>query len=105
MLHMKRPTTYTIIDGIRPDDAPAHMQRQWHSGRMNLARNRVLQGEFAAHVIAWRAIQHAGDDGAIVLEDDCVVYRPRPLTSAQYPLNAITLLGDCFRGFRQIGSL
>ena len=73
LLNMKLPTTYTIIDGVRPDDVPDHIQAHWHAGRMKLERNRALQGAFAAHVNAWRAIQHAGDDGAIVLEDDCAL--------------------------------
>ena len=66
---------------------------------MSLERNRALQGAFAAHVRAWRALLHAGDAGGIVLEDDCIFYRPHPLAPMQYPTDAVTLLGGCFRGF------
>ena len=100
---MKLPTTYTIIDGVHPDHVPEHIQAHWYAGRMSLERNRALQGAFAAHVNAWQAIQDGGDDGAVVLEDDCVYYRQHPLTTEQYPSNAITLLGGCFRGFGKWG--
>ena len=94
---------YTVIDGVRPDDVPAHISAHWHSGRMSLERNRALQGAFAAHVRAWEAILAAGDDGFIVLEDDCISYRQHPISPAQYPIDAITLLGGCFRGFGNSG--
>jgi hypothetical protein len=58
-----------------------------------------LQGAFAAHVRAWRALLHAGDAGGIVLEDDCIFYSPHLLAPMQYPTDAVTLLGGCFRGF------
>ena len=44
---------------------PDHIQAHWYAGRTGLDRNRRLQGAFAAHVQAWRAILHAGDNGAI----------------------------------------
>ena len=94
---------YRVIDGVRPDDVPAHILAYWHAGRMTLERNRALQGAFAAHVRAWRAILDAGDGGSIVLEDDCISYRPHPISPAQYPPDAITLLGGCFRGFGKWG--
>ena len=84
---------YRVINGVRPDDVPAHILAYWHAGRMSLERNRALQGAFAAHVRAWRAILDAGDGGSIVLEDDCISYRPHPISPAQYPTDAITLLG------------
>ena len=94
---------YRVIDGVRPDDVPAHILAYWNAGRMTLERNRALQGAFAAHVRAWRAILDAGDGGSIVLEDDCISYRPHPFSLVQYPTDAITLLGGCFRGFGKWG--
>ena len=84
--------SYRVIDGVCPDEVPAHILVHWNSGRMSLAHNRALQGAFAAHVRAWRAILHAGDAG-IVLEDDCIFYRPHPLAPRHYPTDAVTLLG------------
>ena len=94
---------YRVIDGVRPDDVPAHILAYWHAGRMSLERNRALQGAFAAHVRAWRAILDAGGGGSIVLEDNCISYRSHPISPAQYPTDAITLLGGCFRGFGNWG--
>ena len=37
------------------------------------------------------------------MEDDCISYRPHPFSLAQYPTDAITLLGGCFRGFGKWG--
>ena len=90
---------YRVIDGVCPDEVPAHIVAHWNSGRMSLERNRALQGAFAAHVRAWRALLHAGDAGGIALEDDCIFYRPHPLAPMQYPTDAVTLLGGCSRGF------
>jgi len=88
-----------VIDGVCPDEVPAHIVAHWNSGRMSLEHNRALQGAFAAHVRAWRAILHAGDAGGIVLEDACIFYMPHPLAPRHYPTDAVTLLGGCFRGF------
>ena len=96
LLNMRLPTTYTIIDGVRPDDFPAHIQEPWFVGRMSLERNQARQGAFAAHVNAWRAIQHVGDSGAIVLEDDCIFYRQHRLTSAEYPIGCDYIVGWLF---------
>ena len=90
---------YRVIDGVCANEVPAHIEAHWNSGRMSLERNRALQGAFAAHVQAWRALLHAGDAGGTVLEDDCIMYRPHPLAPMQYPTDAVTLLGGCFRGF------
>ena len=47
---------YRVIDGVCPDEVPAHIVANWNSRRMILARHKALQGAFAAHVRAWRAI-------------------------------------------------
>ena len=47
---------YRVIDGVCPDEVPAHIVANWNSGRMRLEHNRALQGAFAAQVRAWRAI-------------------------------------------------
>ena len=96
---MQLPSTYTLIEGVRPDDVPEHIRKHWNSGRMSLDRNRALQGAFAAHVKSWRASLDGGDVGAMVLEDDCIYYRSHPLTPDSFPTGAIALLGGCFRGF------
>ena len=90
---------YRVIDGVCPDEVPAHIVAHWNSGRMSLGHDRALQGAFAAHVRAWRANLHAGDVGGTVLEYDCIFYRPHPLAPMQYPADAVTLFGGCFRGF------
>ena len=90
---------YMVIYGTCPDEVPARMVAHWNSVRMSLERNKALQGAFAAHVKAWHALVHAGSIVGIVLEDDCIFYRPHPHRPEQYPTNAITLLGGCFRGF------
>ena len=97
------PTTYTIIDGVHPDDVPDDIQAHWYVGRTGLDRNRRLQGACVAHLNAWRANLYVGNNGTIALEDDCVVYRPRPCCSAKYQSNLITLLGGWFRGFGKWG--
>ena len=101
--NMNLPALYTIVKGVRPDDVPDHITQHWNVGRMSLERNRALQGAFAAHVKAWHAVVAGGDDGAVVLEGDAIFYRQHPMSSAQYPRNAITLLGGCFRGFGRWG--
>ena len=100
---MNLPADYTLVAGVCPDNVPEHIRNHWYYGRMGLERNRALQGAFTAHVKAWEAVQRAGDDGAIVLEDDCLYYRQHPHSVAQYPRDAITLLGGCFRGFGKWG--
>ena len=103
MAKMQLPSTYTLIEGVRPDDVPEHIRKHWNSGRTSLDRTRALQGAFAAHVKAWRAILDGGDVGAIVLEDDCIYYRWHPLMPDRFPPGAITLLGGCFRSFGKCG--
>lgn len=69
---MRMPTTYTISDGVHPNDVPDHIRAHLYAGRAGLDRSRRLQGACAAHVKEWRAVLRAGDNGAIDLEDDCV---------------------------------
>ena len=66
-MNMKLPTTYTIIDGVHPDDVPDHIQAHWYARRMSLDRNSRLRGAFVAHMEAWRAILDVGDNGAVVV--------------------------------------
>ena len=87
---MKLPTTYTSIDGVFANDALDHSQAHRYAGSMTFYPNRRLQGEFVAYVKAWRATQHAGDNGAVVLDNDCVFYWLHPLFVAQCPYNDTT---------------
>ena len=89
---------YKVIPGVLPADVPPHVIDHWYTGRMGKARNRALQGAFAAHWAAWMQIAAAGDKGALVLEDDCVQYRAYPQLD-KYPHDGITILGGCFKGF------
>ena len=89
---------YKVIPGVLPADVPPHVIDHWYYGRMGKARNRALQGAFAAHWAAWMQIAAAGDKGALVLEDDCVQYRAYPQLD-KYPHDGITILGGCFKGF------
>ena len=50
LLIMRMPTTYTIVDGVHPDDVPDHIQAHWYVGRTGLDSNRRLQGACVAHV-------------------------------------------------------
>ena len=63
MSNMGLGARYMVIDGVCPDEVPAHIAAlpvaHWNSGRMSLEHNRALQGACAAHVRAWRAILHA----------------------------------------------
>ena len=98
MMRLQPGPMYKVIPGVLPADVPPHVIDHWYYGRMGKARNRALQGAFAAHWAAWMQIAAAGDKGALVLEDDCVQYRAYPQLD-KYPHDGITILGGCFKGF------
>ena len=98
MMRLQPCPMYKVIPGVLPANVPPHVIDHWYYGRMGKARNRALQGAFAAHWAAWMQIAAAGDKGALVLEDDCVQYRAYPQLD-KYPHDGITILGGCFKGF------
>ena len=102
MMRLRPGPMYKVIPGVLPADVPPHVIDHWYTGRMGKARNRALQGAFAAHWAAWMQIAAAGDKGALVLEDDCVQYRAYPQLD-KYPHDGITILGGCFKGFSSWG--
>eukprot|EP00974_Lingulodinium_polyedra_P021127 2040568-Lingulodinium_polyedra.AAC.1 len=65
---------YALSQGVSPDVAPQHVVDHRYYGRVSTSRNRALQGVFIAHWKVWVRIMSNGDQGALVLEDDCVQY-------------------------------